>query len=228
MRKTASLLVVLAVSLGALTAAQKPTPATGRGVALGDWPDARGPNRDGVSNEKGLVEVRAERPEFSARPYGGRSAPIVMATALRRTRPPRPRAQEHHGARRRQREGRLEYKFNIYQSCAAPRRLASPAADPETGNLRAWRRRHRDRAQQDGKPLWERSVGEEFAAFTTHGGRTMSPLVDGNPAIVSAAIGAGARCEPRAPVHRPRQEQRQHRPGVAPAGVPTTPPTRCR
>ena len=41
---------------------------------------------------------------------------------------------------------------------------------------------------KDGKLLWERSVGEEFAAFTTHGGRTMSPLVDGELVIVSAAI----------------------------------------
>src|SRR4029077_3917561 len=41
---------------------------------------------------------------------------------------------------------------------------------------------------KDGKLLWDRSVGEEFAAFTTHGGRTMTPLVDGNLVIVSAAV----------------------------------------
>ena len=41
---------------------------------------------------------------------------------------------------------------------------------------------------KDGKLLWERSIGEEFAAFTTHGGRTMSPLIDGDLVIVSAAI----------------------------------------
>ncbi|HEX6463338.1 MAG TPA: PQQ-binding-like beta-propeller repeat protein, partial [Vicinamibacterales bacterium] len=34
----------------------------------------------------------------------------------------------------------------------------------------------------------DRSVGEEFAAFTTHGGRTMSPIIDGNLVIVSAAV----------------------------------------
>ena len=53
MRNKASLLVALAVSLGALTSAQKQPPAPsrveGRGVALGDWPEARGPDRDGVS-----------------------------------------------------------------------------------------------------------------------------------------------------------------------------------
>src|SRR5439155_10001371 len=41
---------------------------------------------------------------------------------------------------------------------------------------------------KDGKRLWDRSIGEEFAAFTTHGGRTMSPLIDGDLVIVSAAI----------------------------------------
>ena len=40
----------------------------------------------------------------------------------------------------------------------------------------------------DGKLLWQRSIGEEFAAFTTHGGRTMSPLIDGDLVIVSAAV----------------------------------------
>ena len=40
----------------------------------------------------------------------------------------------------------------------------------------------------DGKALWQRSIGEEFAAFTTHGGRTMSPIVDGDLVIVSAAV----------------------------------------
>jgi outer membrane protein assembly factor BamB len=41
---------------------------------------------------------------------------------------------------------------------------------------------------RDGKLLWNRSFGEEYAAFTTHGGRTMSPLVDGDLVIVSAAV----------------------------------------
>src|ERR671912_720398 len=41
---------------------------------------------------------------------------------------------------------------------------------------------------RDGKLLWDRSIGEEFAAFTTHGGRTMSPIIDGDLVIVSAAV----------------------------------------
>ena len=38
---------------------------------------------------------------------------------------------------------------------------------------------------RDGKKIWERSITEEFSPFTTHGGRTVSPIVDGNLVIVS-------------------------------------------
>ena len=84
-----------------------------------------------------------------------------------------------------------EYKFNIFQSDVPPHRVgwASPAADPETGNIYALGVGATVIAlSSDGKLLWERSIGEEFAAFTTHGGRTMSPLVDGDLVIVSAAV----------------------------------------
>src|SRR5207249_11525601 len=49
-------------------------------VALGDWPEARGPNHDGTSKETGLPEKIALNGEnFLWRaPYGGRSAPGVF------------------------------------------------------------------------------------------------------------------------------------------------------
>ena len=40
----------------------------------------------------------------------------------------------------------------------------------------------------DGELLWRRSFGEEYAAFTTHGGRTMSPLIDGDLVIVGSPV----------------------------------------
>src|SRR6185503_2905863 len=96
--------------------------------------------------------------------------------------------------------GRLmwEYKFNVFQSDVPPHRVgwASPAADPETGNIYALGVGATVIAlNKDGKLLWDRSIGEEFAAFTTHGGRTSSPIIDGDLVIVSAAIsswGSGA------------------------------------
>ena len=84
-----------------------------------------------------------------------------------------------------------EHRFNIYQSDVPPHRIgwASPAADPETGNIYALSGGAEVIAlNRDGKRLWERSFGEEFAAFTTHGGRTMSPILDGDLVIVSAAV----------------------------------------
>jgi outer membrane protein assembly factor BamB len=198
--KKALLLIAIAVTLGALAAAQKPLPAparaASRGVALGDWPEARGPDRDGVSREKGLVEKFALNGQnFLWRaPYGGRSAPIVMGNRVYVQNP------SGHGPELQERVMALdadtgkviwEYKFNIFQSDVPPHRVgwASPAADPETGNVYALGVGATVLAlSKDGKLLWERSVGEEFAAFTTHGGRTMSPLVDGDLVIVSAAI----------------------------------------
>ena len=175
-----------------------------------------------MSKETGLVEKWALNGEnFLWRaPYGGRSAPIVMGNRVYVQNP------SGHGAELQERVMALdadtgkvvwEYKFNIFQSDVPPHRVgwASPAADPETGNVYALGVGATVLAlSKDGKLLWERSVGEEFAAFTTHGGRTMSPLVDGDLVIVSAAISSwGTQAQPRAPLHRPRQAHRRHRLG---------------
>ena len=42
----------------------------------------------------------------------------------------------------------------------------------------------------EGKLLWERGLVEDFGAITTHGGRTPSPIVDGNVVIVNTLISA--------------------------------------
>ncbi len=173
-----------------------PAPAGGRRVALGDWPEARGPNRDGVSQETGLPDKWALNGQnmLWRVPYGGRSAPIVMGNRVYVQNP------AGRGAEMQERVMALdadtgkvvwEYKFNIFQSDVPPHRVgwASPAADPETGNIYALGVGAEAVAlSKEGKLLWSRSIGEEFAAFTTHGGRTMSPIIDGDLVIVSAAI----------------------------------------
>src|SRR5437899_9576238 len=194
MVKKALVIIALAAS-AALTAAQGPGSAA-RGVALGDWPEARRPNRDGISKETGLPEQWALNAQnFLWRvPYGGRSAPVVMGNRVYVQNPSGrgPGLQERVMALDAD-TGKVvwEFKFNIFQSDVPPHRVgwASPAADPETGNIYALGVGALVVAlNKDGKLLWERSVGEEFAAFTTHGGRTMSPLIDGDLVIVSAAI----------------------------------------
>jgi outer membrane protein assembly factor BamB len=165
-------------------------------VALGDWPEARGPQRNGISTETALPDKWALNGEnFLWRaPYGGRSSPIVMGDHVYVQNP------SGRGESLQERVMCLdantgkplwEYKFNIFQSDVPPHRVgwASPAADPETGNVYALAGNAGLVAlSKDGKLVWQRSLGEEFSAFTTHGGRTTSPLIDGDLVIVSAAI----------------------------------------
>lgn len=167
-----------------------------RRVALGDWPEMRGPNRDGISKETGLIDKWALNGEnFLWRaPYGGRSSPVVMGNRVYVENP------SGRGTELQERvmaldadTGRViwEYKFNNFQSDAPAHRVAwaSPAIDPETGNIYAFSSGAQVIAlDKDGKHLWDRSFGEDYAAFTTHGGRTVSPLVDGNLVIVSAPV----------------------------------------
>jgi outer membrane protein assembly factor BamB len=192
--KKLSVALGLAATVGVLASAQGPA-RPGR-VALGDWPEARGPQRDGVSAEKGLPDKWAVNGQnFLWRAaYGGRSAPIVMGNRLYVQNPSGagPTLQERVMALDVDTGKPVwEYKFNIFQSDVPAHRIgwASPAADPETGNIYALSGGAQVIAlSKDGKLLWDRSIGEEFAAFTTHGGRTMSPLVDGDLVIVTAAI----------------------------------------
>src|SRR5271170_364915 len=112
-----------------------------RKVALGDWPDQRGPNRDGVSQEKNLPEKWSLAGEnlLWRVPYGGRSAPVLMGNHLYLQNP------FGRGAEEQERvmcldpdTGKViwEYKFNVFQTDVPPHRaFAAPAADPETGNV---------------------------------------------------------------------------------------------
>jgi outer membrane protein assembly factor BamB len=169
MVKKTLVMIALAASAG-LTAAQGPGSAA-RGVALGDWPEARGPNRDGISKETGLPEKWALNGQnFLWRvPYGGRSAPIVMGNRVYVQNPSGrgPDLQERVMALDAD-TGKVvwEYKFNIFQSDVPPHRVgwASPAADPETGNIYVMGVGATVIAlNKDGKRLWDRSIGEEFA-----------------------------------------------------------------
>jgi len=81
-----------------------------------------------------------------------------------------------------------EHRFNVYLSDVPPHRVgwASPVGDPTTGNVYAFGVGGTLLAfNRDGKVLWERSLGEDFGLLTTHGGRTVSPIVDGDLVIIS-------------------------------------------
>ncbi len=158
-----------------------------------DWPEWRGPARDGVSPEKGLPEKWSPTGEnlLWKVPYGGRSAPIVMGNRVfvfnssgrDETLQERVMALDAD-------TGKViwEHKFNVYSTDVPPRRVAwsSPAGDPLTGNIYVFGATGTLLAlSYDGKPLWERSLTDEFGAWTTHGGRTVSPIIEGELVIVS-------------------------------------------
>jgi len=165
----------------------------GSATPTSDWPDWRGPARDGRSPETGLPERWSPDGENLAwmAPYGGRSGPIVLGHHLYLQNP------AGDGESRQERvmcfdadTGRLlwEHRFNIYLSDVPPHRVAwaSPVADPETGNVYAYGVGATLLGlSADGELLWERSLGEDFGMITTHGGRTASPVVEGDLVIVS-------------------------------------------
>jgi outer membrane protein assembly factor BamB len=191
MLKRTCLVAAIVAGLCVSLPAQSP-----RRVRAGDWPELRGPNRDGISVEKGLISTwKLNGENFLWRvPGGGRSTPIVMGNRVYVQNPSGrgPQLQERVMALDAD-TGKVvwEYKFNLFQSDVPAHRIAwaSPAADPETGNIYVLSGGAQVIAlSPEGKLLWERSFGEEFAAFTTHGGRTMSPVIDGDLVIVSAAV----------------------------------------
>ncbi|HEY2961412.1 MAG TPA: PQQ-binding-like beta-propeller repeat protein [Pyrinomonadaceae bacterium] len=162
-------------------------------VAASDWAEWRGPARDGISNEKNLPEKWSLTGEHLAwkAPYGGRSTPIVMGDRVY--------LQNTSGQGETEQErimcfnadnGKLlwEHRFNVYLSDVPPHRVgwASPVGDPATGNVYVFGvGGNLIGLNRDGKVLWERSLGEDFGLLTTHGGRTVSPIIDGDLVITS-------------------------------------------
>ncbi len=158
-----------------------------------DWADWRGPTRDGHSYEKGLPEKWSKQGEnlLWKAPYGGRSAPIVMngRVFMFNSAGEGETMQERVLALDAETGSKIwEYRFNVYSTDVPPRRIAwsSPTGDPGTGNVYAFGACNELVALSfDGKPLWSRSLTDEYGAWTTHGGRTVSPIIEGDLVIVS-------------------------------------------
>jgi outer membrane protein assembly factor BamB len=157
-----------------------------------DWPELRGPSRDGLSPETGLPEKWSPTGENLVwrAPYGGISGPVVLGDRIF--------LHDTVGEGRTLQErivsldantGSLvwEKRIDIHHSDVAPNRAgwATPAVDPETGyvyilssggELSAFTRA--------GLPLWIRDLTEEFGFVAAENGRIASPTVDGSLAIV--------------------------------------------
>ena len=162
-------------------------------AAASDWTEWRGPARDGVSTETNLPSSWSPSGENLAwkAPFGGRSAPIVMGNRVYLVNA------VGKGEMLQERlvaldadTGKLvwEHRFNIYLSDVPPHRIgwASPVGDPATGNVYVFGvGGNLIGLTREGKVLWERSLGEDFGLLTTHGGRTVSPMIEGDNVIVS-------------------------------------------
>ncbi len=188
-KHTIWLTLALTLCCSATILAQSPA----RAKSGSDWADWRGPSRDGIGLEKKLPEkwsLQGDNLVWKV-PYGGRSAPIVMngrvfvfnSAGEGETLQERVMALDGD-------TGKViwEYKFNVYSTDVPPRRVAwsSPVGDPVTGNVYAFGACNELVALSfDGKLLWDRSFTDEYGSWTTHGGRTVSPIIEGELVIVS-------------------------------------------
>lgn len=173
-----------------------------------DWPNWRGPERNGVSREVGLVDSWSPEGEnllWARKDLGTISTPIVMNGKLYVL----ARADEGTPI-----EGERvvcvdavtgktiwENKFNVFLSDVPAERVgwSSVVGDPETGKVYALG--VCDLFQcldgETGKTLWSRSLSEEFGMLNTYGGRTNVPILFEDLAIISGVvIGWGEQARP--------------------------------
>ncbi|HKQ62584.1 MAG TPA: PQQ-binding-like beta-propeller repeat protein, partial [Candidatus Polarisedimenticolaceae bacterium] len=175
-------------------------------AGAGEWPSWRGPAQNGLSAETGLPSswsLEGENLIWHAE-LVGRSTPVVVdgrVCAVGRI---------GEGVDRQEqvacwdaKDGRLlwEHRFNVYHTAVPFTRVgwASPAADPETGNVYVhgvggwlWA------FDQAGKIVWSRFLTEDFGHASGYGGRTQSPVVDGDLLLLSfVSSGWGDQGAPR-------------------------------
>jgi outer membrane protein assembly factor BamB len=162
--------------------------------ALADWPAWRGPNTNGVSTETGLPETWSKDGANLAwrADFVGRSTPVVVdgqVCVIGRTDEQKITRREvvacfdaKTGAKR------WEHRFNVYHTTVPYNRVgwASLAADPETGNLYA----HGVAGQliaydRDGRILWQHFTAETLGRLSGYGGRTQTPVVEGDLLLIA-------------------------------------------
>jgi outer membrane protein assembly factor BamB len=162
-----------------------------------DWPEWRGPNRDGASTETNLPtrwSPSGENVAWSLN-FGGRSTPVIFGNRLylQTITPGDISLTQERLVAVDVDSGRVlwERKFSLYLSDVPQHRAgwASPAVDPATGNIYMFTVCAQLIAlAPDGKVVWERSLPEEYGAITTHGGRTTSPIIDGDKVILNTLL----------------------------------------
>lgn len=167
-----------------------------------DWPNWRGPQQNGISTEKGLIDHwdpeggEGSNLLWKNADLAGRSSPVVLRGKLYTIVRDRP-GTENEGEKvvcADSATGDIlwEHRFNVYLSEVPDTRVgwSSCAADPETGRIYA---------QgvcgyfcclegDTGEVVWDRSLHEEFGLISTYGGRTNVPVIFEDSVLTSAVV----------------------------------------
>ena len=166
-------------------------------TSAANWPEWRGPSRDGSSAETNLPARWSPQGENLAWriPIGSRSAPVAFGDRIyiNSPTPGDPSATQERLVAIDAQTGKVvwERRFSLFLSDVPQHRAswASPAVDPETGNIYLFTvAAQLVCVSPDGKVLWDRSLTDEYGAVTTHGGRTTSPIVEGDKVILNTLI----------------------------------------
>lgn len=176
--------------------------------AADSWAAWRGISSDGVSQDTGLPDSWSPEGQnlLWKAPYGGRSAPVVVddrVCMIRLAEPDTPTRWQEQVACLDADTGALvwEHRYSVFQTDIPHHRVgwASLAGDPSTGNVFAHGVEGMIIAfDPQGNVLWERSTSEEIGRISGFGGRTVTPVLDGDLLVVSfLSAGWGSTFIPR-------------------------------
>jgi outer membrane protein assembly factor BamB len=160
-----------------------------------EWPHFRGPHANNVSGEKGLPErwTRGGENMLWRADWVGRSTPAVFEGRVCASGRAGERFESVACWSAKDGTRRWERRFPVYNTTIPFARVgwASVTADPETGYLYSQNGDgHLVCLDRDGQTVWERRLGEEMGRSSGYGGRTHTPLVDGDRLIMSV-VGTG-------------------------------------
>ncbi|QDU20011.1 PQQ-binding-like beta-propeller repeat protein [Urbifossiella limnaea] len=169
--------------------------AAGSPAAARDWIHWRGPEQNGVSRETNLPgsfdpKLGAKGNVVWRQPFGGRSAPLVMAGKLYIIQGVGEGLHEGEqvvcfdektGAKQ------WAFRVNVFHTDIVSSRLGwtTLTADPATKTVYAHTTAGLVLAlDPDGKLLWQRSLTEEFGRISGYGGRIVTPVFDSGLCVV--------------------------------------------